>query len=96
MSAGEGHELAVPVAALTTPERSRELPSTGPVSQLDVLGNTLSLGRTTGSLLAYDLKNTKARYAVRLPWSGFGPSLLSGAYVILTTPGQVAVVHEPR
>lgn len=72
----------------------RELPGTGPVSRLDALGDTLYLGRTTGSLLAYDLKNTKARYAVRLPWSGFGPSLRSGEYVVLTTPGQVAVVHE--
>ena len=66
------------------------------MSRLDVLGDTLYLGRTTGSLLAYDLKNTKVRYAVRLPWSGFGPSLRSGPYVVLTTPGQVAVVHEPR
>lgn len=72
----------------------RELPGTGPVSRLDVLGDTLYLGRTTGSLLAYDLKNAKARYAVQLPWSGFGPSLHSGEYVVLTTPGQVAVVRE--
>lgn len=74
----------------------RDLPGTGPVSRLDVLGDTLYLGRTTGSLLAYDLKNTKPLYAVRLPWTGFGPSMRSGEYVVLTTPGQVAVIREVR
>lgn len=74
----------------------RDLPGTGPVSRLDALGTTLYLGRTTGSLLAYDLKNPKPLYAVRLPWTGFGPSLRSGDSVVLTAPGQVAVIREGR
>lgn len=74
----------------------RDLPGTGPVSRLDVLGDTLYLGRTTGSLLAYDLKNTKPLYAVRVPWTGFGPSMRSGEYVVLTAPGQVAVIRQGR
>lgn len=71
------------------------LPGAGQVSRLDVLGNTLYLGRRTGRLLAYDAAKKKALYSMRLPWPGFGPTLQAGGYVLLTTPGAVAVVGEP-
>ena len=70
------------------------LPGSGPVSRADVLGDRLYLGRTDGTLLAYDLAVRKAAYFVRLPWRGFGPTLRAGSYAVLTTVDQVAVVRE--
>lgn len=72
------------------------LPGSGPVSRLDVMGNMLYVGRVGGSLLAFDTATKKALYATQLPWSGFGESTRSSGYVLLTRPGAVAVVKEPR
>ena len=64
------------------------------MSRLDALGGVLYVGRVGGDFLAYDATKKKALYTVRLPWRGFGPTLRSGGYAVLTTGGGVAVVRE--
>lgn len=70
------------------------LPGAGPVSRLDAVGDVVYVGRVGGDFLAYDVARKKALYAARLPWRGFGPTLRSGSYAVLTGPGAVAVVRE--
>lgn len=71
------------------------IPGGGQVSRLDALGNMVYVGRVGGSMLAYDVGTRKARYQVRLPWAGFGPTLHSGGYAVFTAPDGLAVVREP-
>ncbi|WP_102126003.1 PQQ-binding-like beta-propeller repeat protein [Deinococcus planocerae] len=71
------------------------IPGGGQVSRLDAWGNKVYVGRVGGSLLAYDVGTKKARYQVRLPWAGFGPTLHGGNYAVFTAPDGLAVVREP-
>ncbi|WP_414657096.1 PQQ-binding-like beta-propeller repeat protein [Deinococcus sp. VB343] len=70
------------------------LPGVGQVSRLDVHDGVLYVGRVGGEFLAYDVTKKRALYTVRLPWQGFGPTLRSGGYAVLTTGGAAAAVRE--
>src|SRR5690554_5461378 len=88
---GDDHSLvATKVGDLTT---IRYLGAGTQTSRLDLVGRRAYVGRTGGTFLALDLGTARVRYMLSTDGVGFGPTLRSGAYLVVQGSSELFVLE---